>query len=640
MPDIDQDQMGDDAEEPVEVPVVRGRSSGRILPLTMLERALGNRLRAFTEREGLCVVIRVKSPDWVEPIAAAAKMMAHWRVAIDGEGTVRAREQAIADGLRRLAAGDRILCVIPANVQVPPRLVAAADIVLKVDRIVVPDLSKAIKLTTNSWPRGLKQADVEGIELPQAISAIRVGATPAQCVRRLRESRTSSSVDPLVGDAPLLSELAGYGQAQEWGERLIADLGRWRVGQLEFSAMQKNAILAGPPGIGKSTFMRSLARSAGLPLFVSSMGTLFASTAGYLDSIVKGIDSLFAGASAAGPAAIVFLDELEGFPRRDQLEARHASWWTPVVNHMLTTLDSSLSSSTSNLIVVGATNHPDRLDPALTRPGRLDRVLWISHPDEEALVKIFRQHLDGELTDIDLTGVVAISVGSTGADAAGFVKGARARARQDGREIRLQDLVDEICPPSAMNADDLWRACVHECGHALMTTLRGTAEIKSIAIMGGNGQGGRVVHKSSTTAHIANAEGHEAMAMQMLGGRAAEQVVFGRASGGAGGANDSDLARCSALIAAAHLSYGLRDSLVYLAEPDEALTVARRYPGLTAVIAKEMEELYSRAVQLLTDHKAELIAVAEQLRRQRVMSGEQFVLFLENVRAEGGRTDA
>tara|TARA_R110002124_G_scaffold144122_15_gene309058 strand:- start:5131 stop:7053 length:1923 start_codon:yes stop_codon:yes gene_type:complete len=639
--DIDQDQMGDDVEETVELPVVvRGRSSGRILPLAMLETTLGSRIRAFTERAGLCVVIRVKSIEWVEPIAAAAKIMAHWRVVIDGDGTPRAQDQAVAEGLRRLAAGERILCVIPENLPVPPKFMAAADMVLHVDRIALSDVSKAIKLTTNAWPRGLKQSDVEGIELPQAISAIRVGATPAQCVRRLRGSKSAVSVDPLVASAPPLSQLAGYGEAQAWGGRLIADLGRWRAGQLDFSKIQKNAILAGPPGIGKSTYMRSLAKSAELPLFVSSVGTLFATTSGYLDSVIKGIDALFAGASAAGPAAIVFLDELEGFPRRDQIEPRHASWWTPVVNHVLTTLDSALSSSTRNLIVVGATNYPDRLDPALTRPGRLDRILWISHPDEKALETIYRQHLDGELSDIDLSGAVAISVGSTGADVAGFVKGARGRARQDGRDVQLQDLVDEICPPSTMTADDLWRACVHECGHALISTLLGTSEIKSIAVIGGNARGGRVVHKASTSAHIASAERHEATATQMLGGRAAEQVVFGNVSGGAGGANDSDLAKCSGLIAAAHLSYGLRDSLLYLAEPEDALTVARRFPSLIAVIGKEMEGLHSRAVELLTDHKAELLAVAGHLRQQRVMSGEQFAVLLDEARTKGGRPDA
>lgn len=107
------------------------------------------------------------------------------------------------------------------------------------------------------------------------------------------------------------------------------------------------------------------------------MGTLFATTNGYLDGVIKGIDALFASALAAGPSAIVLIDELDGIPSRAGLNDRHASWWTPVINHFLTTLDSSLSGSASRLIVIGATNHPERLDPALIRPGRLDRVIWV-----------------------------------------------------------------------------------------------------------------------------------------------------------------------------------------------------------------------------------------------------------------------
>jgi hypothetical protein len=161
----------------------------------------------------------------------------------------------------------------------------------------------------------------------------------------------------------------GMGEAMAWANRLLADLERWRAGEIPFEAIERHVVLASEPGLGKTTFARSLAKSARLPLVATSVGAWFSSSAGYLDSVVKAIDGAFARAAASAPA-ILFLDELDALPSREALGPREGSWWTPVIGHMLTTLDGAISGVAGRLIIVGATNYAQKLDPALIRPGR------------------------------------------------------------------------------------------------------------------------------------------------------------------------------------------------------------------------------------------------------------------------------
>nr|WP_314256805.1 AAA family ATPase [uncultured Devosia sp.] len=617
-------------------PISRAVRMGRALPAMVLKRALGKYWNRFYKEEAVCVIILVKSATWVAPFMGAARSMANWQAFIDGDSTPGAMRRAIGEAMQRLSTGDRVIAVFPSTTPVPSNLRMAADIVVEIDGIEAIDIVRAVRLVTKTSIRAKDIRSTE-IDMIAAMGAIRSGSTASACLRRLNAPSRPAETDRLVGAAPPIEALHGYGPAMDWAKRLVSDLHRWRAAELDFSAIQRNAILAGLPGTGKSTFVRSLAKSTGLPLITSSVGKMFSSSAGYLDSIIKQLDMLFEEARRAGPACIVFLDELEAFPDRSRLDSRHSSWWTPVVTHMLTLLDGALSTATDRLIVVGATNHPDRLDSALTRPGRMDRVIWIDLPDEIALAGIYRQHLGTDLQDEDLSGIAVFAVGSTGAEAAGHVKGARVRARNTGRAISLQDLIDEICPPSTLSAEEIWRTCVHESGHALAAHVLGTANVMSVAVTGGDdGTAGRVIYQP-TASRLTDPEVNRNAVVQMLAGRAAEEVLLGSISSGAGGGWASDLAKASKQIASAHVSLGLRGSLVHLAEPEDALLVARRSPVLMQSIDAELHELYQKAKELVERHSSALLALAEKLRSQRIVSGAEVTEMLEDLGAEGFR---
>jgi hypothetical protein len=599
----------------------------------MLARVLGSESERFREEPALCAFIQVKSEDWIQPLISAAKVQAKWHLVVEGDGHARTHERTIRDLASRLAMGDRVLVVAADDNALGARLLPHADMVLQVDSIAVPDVEAAIEVVTGTRPPELVASDLIGIDLAAAMASIRAGTTPESCVRRIRGARKATVIDPLVQGAVPLEALHGYGAAKTWGERLIADLDRWRAGEIALSAIERNVVLAGPPGVGKSTFVRSLAKSAGLPLVVSSMGTLFASTSGYLDSVVKGIDTLFSQARSSGPAALLFIDELEGFPSRSGLESRHASWWTPVVNHLLTSLDGSLSPAASNLIVIGATNHPDRLDSALTRRGRLDRVIWIDPPDEESLPGIFRQHLGSDLVSETIDEIVEVAIGATGADVEGFVKSARARARSEGRTMSRGDLIAEICPPSTLSESETWRACVHECGHAIATLHLGQGAIKSIAITAAEGSGGRIAYSDAPS--LAEEQSIRNLVIRLLAGRAAEEVLLGTASSGAGGALDSDLAKASRLVAAARFSWALKGSLLHLATPEHALDHARRSPEALAAIDRELGELYGEAVALIQCNAGALLHLAAQLKEERILAGARLQQLLAECKEHG-----
>nr|WP_314257252.1 AAA family ATPase [uncultured Devosia sp.] len=627
-------EADDDQQSRPFVSSARARATFRSLPIFMLHRVLGSQLKRFTEEQGLCVLIRVKSESWIAPCRAGARLMCEWSSVLD-DFTGRNRDTLIADALDYLARGGRVLVVVSKNTAVPAALKAAVDIELDVDTITRDDVARAIKQTTERWPRGLSDEDIDGLELPAAVSAIRAKTSAASCIRRLRNAKTVVPVDALVADAPELSQLHGYGEAAVWAQRLIDDLALWRDGKLEFSAIQKNAVLAGPPGVGKSTFMRSLAKSTSLPLVVSSVGTMFATSPGYLDSVVKAIDAVFATANAAGQTAILFLDELDGFPDRATLDQRSASWWTPVVNHLLTCLDSALGGSAGKLIVVGATNHPHNLDAALVRPGRFDRILNIELPDLDDLAGIFRQHLGADLIGEDLAGIASIAAGRTGAEVADCVKGARARARRNGRPVEVGDLVEQLCPPSKFSEADIWRTCVHESGHVVAATLLDVGELLSASVTGAYaGQGGQTVLRRSQA--MTTAERTKRLVVHLLSGRAAEEVLLGSVAGGAGGAPDSDLGLASHLVAAGHLSFGLGGFLTYVSDPEESLVVARRSPEVMNLIETEMRALYAQAKTLVEDNREAVQRVAEALRTHRVLGGADLKRIAAGERRRGG----
>ena len=134
----------------------------------------------------------------------------------------------------------------------------------------------------------------------------------------------------------------------------------------------------------------------------------------------------FEEARQAAPC-ILFIDEVDSFPNRATIVHHYVEWETQVVNALLAEMDGN--EGRPGVVLLGACNHPEKLDPALVRSGRLDRHIRIGLPDRVALADILREQLGGDLSGVDLSGVVLLATGATGADCERFVRGARRRAR-------------------------------------------------------------------------------------------------------------------------------------------------------------------------------------------------------------------
>jgi len=192
-----------------------------------------------------------------------------------------------------------------------------------------------------------------------------------------------------------LEALAGFGPAREWGLALKQDLEIWRSGKLAWSDMSTKLLLSGPPGTGKTTYARAMCNSLQIPLFVSSVSKWL--EPGYLGQVLRRMSDAFSSAQASAPS-ILFLDEIDGIGKRANGSRPYDDYWTQVVNRALELLDGALKSE--GVIIVGATNYPERIDSALLRSGRLETHIPIPMPDTQALADILRFHLGQDIHDV------------------------------------------------------------------------------------------------------------------------------------------------------------------------------------------------------------------------------------------------
>lgn len=468
------DPLEDDEDDfPLATPPVRRPNPPReealtLLPRVMLEQALGRSgMARLKGRASFCLVIETRADDCVNPIERFLRQFGEWdkTVAKPLDQARRKDDTTGPEVLRVLSKGGRVLGVAGRFAHLPDSMVTAADIRVELPPITTEIIETVIRRMTRK--RVTVPLEAARLGFGDLVACLRAGDSAAAILARLERAASSGrSVTPMGTDVPHIRDLHGYGPAKDWALELIEDIEDWRSGKIEFDAISsRNAVLTSTPGLGKSTFAKSLARSLGVPLVATSVGAWFSNGSGNLDGVIKQIDQVFATAAAAAPA-VLFLDEIDAVPNRATIDSRGADWWLPVITHLLTTLDSAVSGVAEKLIVIGATNHGDKLDAALIRPGRLDRLIHIGPPDAEALAGILRQHLGQDLAGEDLADAANFAFGATGAHVVAWVRAARRTARNAGRPMQMSDLVDVIAPPDDRDASLLERIAIHEAGHA------------------------------------------------------------------------------------------------------------------------------------------------------------------------------
>ena len=408
------------------------------------------------------------------------------------------------------------------------------------------------------------------------------------------------------------------------------------------ASMPKGILLVGPPGTGKTMLAKAVAGEANVPFFSMSGSEFVEMFVGMGASKVR---DLFNQAKEKAPC-IVFIDEIDAIgQKRSGGQYGGNDEREQTLNQLLTEMDGF--EGNNGVIILAATNRPESLDPALTRPGRFDRRVPVELPDlqgREAILKVHARKIK-VAEDVDFNKIARMASGASGAELANIVNEAALRAVRDGRRFATQSDLEEsievvIAGYQKKNAimTDHEKKIVsyHEIGHALVAALQThSAPVQKITIIPRtSGALGYTMQVEQGNHYLMTREELLDQIATYTGGRAAEEVKFGTISTGA----SNDIEQATKLARAMITRYGMSDEFGMVALE----TVTNQYLGGDASLACSadtqtkidqqvvalVQKQHEKALQILTENRAKLDELARHLYEKETITGEEFMSIL------------
>ncbi|EDZ46335.1 cell division protease FtsH, putative [Rhodobacterales bacterium Y4I] len=475
----------------------------------------------------------------------------------------------------------------------------------KIDRETVEPV-----LPDDSALAGLGDPDVLlALRAPDARSAAERLAAAVSRPRGHSESARALTLEAIGGASP----------AHQAAADLVADLRRWQRGEIEWSAMSRSLLIYGDPGTGKTVLAKAISASAGVPLIQGSFGDWQAR--GHLGDMLAAMLACFEDAKSRKPC-VLFIDEIDSCGSRADTSDRNQAYRQQVINEFLRQID--LLHREEGILLIGATNFPGKIDPAILRPGRFDLHHEMPLPTRQQIQTMLEQAFPDSGTNLrPLSRELA---GQTPAVIDARIRDARAKARRQGRSFDPRFLEQVLGQEQGYRSRLDERIAVHECGHVISAWLYGE-EIKRVCLCPAGGLTERTAPPSAGL----EADFDRQMTIH-LAGRAAERLVFGTVSAGAGGGSASDLAKAAQLSLAMdyELGLGIHGNAWFGPQDPARLTASERKR-----LQERLDHAEDVARALLYPHKHLLKEMASVLTREREFDGEAIKCWLRDVPRHG-----
>ena len=454
--------------------------------------------------------------------------------------------------------------------------------------------------------------------------------------------KSNAKVYVKSSDGIRFSDVEGVDEAEENLQEIVDYLENPEKYREIGASMPKGVLLVGPPGTGKTMLAKAVAGEANVPFFSMSGSEFVEMFVGMGASKVR---DLFRQAKEKAPC-IVFIDEIDAIgQKRSGGQYGGNDEREQTLNQLLTEMDGFDGSS--GVIILAATNRPESLDPALTRPGRFDRRVPVELPDlkgREAILKVHAKKIK-VADDVDFLQVARMASGASGAELANIVNEAALRAVRDGRAFATQADLEEsievvIAGYQKKNAilTDQEKKIVayHEIGHALVAAKQtNSAPVQKITIIPRtSGALGYTLQVENSDHYLMNKQELENKIATYTGGRAAEELVFGSVTTGAA----NDIEQATKLARSMITRYGMSEDFdmvametvtnQYLGGDTSLACSAQTQSRIDEQVVKLVRKQHEKALGILTDNRAKLDELAAYLYEHETITGEEFIQIL------------